>query len=83
MSALDNLEQRLRAILDGTQRRRHSWSAGAVTLGMALAILPCGLRYDFAKPNAPAISSDTCDPAAGEAPIDHHDNKLLVGCCPS
>jgi len=83
MSAASNLEHRLRAILDTTQRRRHSWSVGAVTLGMALAILPCGFGYDFAKPKPPAISLDTCDPAAPASPVDHRDNKPFVGCCPS
>lgn len=82
MSAASNLEQRLRTILDATQRRRHSWPAGLVTLGLALAILPCGLRYDFARPKAPAATADACDPSA-VAPINHRDNQPFLACCPS
>jgi len=82
MSAVSNLEQRLRTILDTTQRRRHSWSVGVVTLVMALAVLPCGLRYDFAKQQAPAVSFDTCEPAS--APDQQpNSTSFKAMCCPS
>jgi hypothetical protein len=83
MSAVSHVEQRLRAILSATTVRRHWSGAGAVTFLLALAILPCGLRYDFARPKAPAVSLDSCDPSAATAPVDHRENKLFVGCCPS
>jgi bla regulator protein blaR1 len=81
MSAVSNLEQRLRSILDTTQGRRHSWSVGAITLGLALAVLPCGLRYDFVKPSAPAVPPDTCDPVAPNA--QPNDIPFRALCCPS
>jgi len=81
MSA-SHVEQRLRAILGAMPVRRRRSGAGAATFLLALAILPCGLRYDFARPKAPTVSLDSCDPAMEEAPTFHRDNKLFVGCCP-
>jgi len=82
MSAASNLEQRLRAILDGAQRPRHAWLAGILTIGLAFAILPCGLRYEFAIPKAPAATHDACDPAMAAASSDHSSTKSPALCCP-
>ncbi len=64
MSAAKGLEQRLLAILDATQGTRHTWTAGVCTVGLAFAILPCGLRYDFAGRPTPVTSSAEREPAA-------------------
>ncbi len=47
-AAANDLEHRLRAILDTRQRARRTWPAAALALGLACAILPCELQCDFA-----------------------------------
>ncbi len=53
MSTAQGLEARLVEILAGNQQRR-AWAPAALALALALAILPFGIRYDFAGQPAPA-----------------------------
>lgn len=83
MSAADDLEARLRAILDPGRGPRRTRLGGAVAAVLACAVLPCGLRYDFARPAATPAAPD---PAAGDtpSPADRSDDgRLKFGCCPS
>jgi hypothetical protein len=83
MSARD-LEQRLRAILDSTPGTRRIWPAGALVMGLACAILPCELHYDFV--GRPATSSAVREPAAGKMPLPGdgcEGEPPKVFCCPS
>jgi beta-lactamase regulating signal transducer with metallopeptidase domain len=83
MSAANDLERRLRAILDATRKPR-AWSMGAVlAVGVACAILPCELKYDFGGRRAPAASpaehdpaGDTCRLPSGPSTVHH----FSVGC---
>jgi beta-lactamase regulating signal transducer with metallopeptidase domain len=85
MSAAQGLEQRLRTILDATQSTRRAWPVAAFSVGIACAVLPCGLQYDFSRRPASASISAEQDPAAesclpGDAPkVD----RSLSLCCPS
>jgi beta-lactamase regulating signal transducer with metallopeptidase domain len=85
MGAANDLEQRLRAILGATPRTRRSRLAQVVAVGLACAILPCGLHYDFVGRPTPAATSVGNEPAAGATPSPGSDPeaKLFSGCCPS
>jgi beta-lactamase regulating signal transducer with metallopeptidase domain len=86
MSAANDLEQRLRAILDGARRPRRAWPAGVLTVGMALAILPCGLRCDVVGRPVSFAVSDACDPAAAAAPLPsgaREGKPIATYCCPT
>jgi hypothetical protein len=83
MSAGD-VEQRLRAILDAAPGTRRVWPAGALVMGLACAILPCELHYDFV--GRPVTNSAVREPAAGKMPLpgdgcDGEPPKIF--CCPS
>jgi beta-lactamase regulating signal transducer with metallopeptidase domain len=83
MSAANHLEQRLRRILDASQTTRRPWPVGAMVLGLACAILPCELRYDFV--DRPARSAEREQPA-GTLPLPGGDGcgeSSKVYCCPS
>ena len=85
MSAAKDLEQRLRAILDATQRTPRTWPGAALAVGLACAILPCGLHYDFVPRTAPAASVEG-DPAAGAASLPRSAREVEFSatlCCPS
>lgn len=86
MSAADDLEARLRAILDPARAPRGTRLGGAVAVGLACAVLPCGLRYDFAGEPVPAAISTGPESTAG-APLspgeDFDVRSSKLGCCPS
>jgi beta-lactamase regulating signal transducer with metallopeptidase domain len=86
MSAANDLEQRLRTILDATQGTQHRWPAGAFALGLACAILPCELHYGFVGRRAPTATSAEREPAAGTTRLPSSDPEgepSAVFCCPS
>lgn len=56
MSVAGDLEQRLRAILDGSSPGRRGWLAGAFAIAAGCAILPCNLHYELAGHPVPAAS---------------------------
>jgi beta-lactamase regulating signal transducer with metallopeptidase domain len=56
MSAAQDLEQRLRAILDAGRPTRRAWPAGTLAVGLACALLPCKLHYDLVGRAAPAAT---------------------------
>ena len=82
MSAASDLEQRLRAILDNTQTARSTWPAGALAVGLACAILPCELHYDFAGRPAAATSAER-GPAAAATRLPSGVRYVEAMCCPS
>jgi beta-lactamase regulating signal transducer with metallopeptidase domain len=84
MSAADDLEARLRGILDPARTARGTPLAGVLAVGLACAVLPCELRYEFTPrpaPVTPAVDGDpeTCAPP----PVKDADVHKWVGCCPS
>jgi hypothetical protein len=88
MSAVHDLERRLRSILDTRPKPRPRWPAGVLAVGLACAVLPCGLHYEFVP--APAVripQSDGCEPAAGPMSVDVGCPGTLdlsaTLCCPS
>lgn len=86
MSAATGLEQRLLAILDDAKSARRTSLAGAFAVGLACAILPCKLHYDFAGRPALAAASAQLEPAAEATPLpdgDRKDKLRDVCCCPS
>ena len=84
MSAGDELEQRLRSILHPAPGSRRARPVGAMALGLACAILPCGFQYDLAGAPAPVAASAEIKPAAGTpVPDGNLDIDLSIHCCPS
>lgn len=91
MSAAHDLERRLRAILDTTQGTRRrlpaiSFATGALATGLACAIMPCELHYDFVGRPAPASLSAEPEPTSGETclpAVDSERQRLATMCCPS
>jgi hypothetical protein len=86
MSSADDLERRLRAILDTTQRTPRRWPVGALAVGLACGIVPCELRYDWTRRPAPVATSVGREPATGTTRSSNgrSDGDLrFTGCCPS
>ncbi len=92
MAAADDLEQRVRGILDATHRSRRTSPVGVLAVGLACVLLPCGLRYEFAgfaeqdvaRRPAPAGTAAELEPAA-EAALRSgggHEIQLNPVCCP-
>jgi beta-lactamase regulating signal transducer with metallopeptidase domain len=91
MSAANDLEQRLRGILDTTRGGRRTWPAAALVVGLACATLPCGLNCEFVGGRATAAVTpvdgwgEGCEPAAGEISVPSRAFEARLGafCCPS
>jgi len=85
MSVAEGLEPRLRAILEAREGTRRTWPAAALAMGLACAILPCGMHYDFARrPTAtPAAISDNGEAAAGAVRWTGCDPPVELFGCPS
>jgi beta-lactamase regulating signal transducer with metallopeptidase domain len=85
MSVADGLEHRLRAILHPRHAARGGGAGAALVMGAAVAILPCGLHYNFAPPPLPAFT-DECEPPASQA-LEVYGCPAFVKspalCCPS
>ena len=75
MSVADGLEHRLRAILHPRRTARGGWASTTLVMGAAIALLPCGLHYNFAAPPTIRSFSDECEPPAGKT--------LEILCCPT
>lgn len=83
MSAGD-LEQRLRAILDTNHRAHRIGPVGALIVGLACAILPCELHYDWINPSA--VNAIGCEQSEEErcAPAGARESQVFKSlCCPS
>jgi len=91
MSAAADLEQRLRSILDATSGARRTWPAAvfaakAIAVGLACAVLPCGLQCEFVARTAPAapavemesVTGETCEPGG-----ERQEAAFRAMCCPS
>lgn len=68
--AVSDLELRLQSILNAEQPSRRAWPAALVGIGLACAILPCGLNCEIARAQTPtplnALSILSCpSPEAG------------------
>ena len=86
MGAANDLEQRLARFSAPPRERDALRLAQAVAVGLACAILPCGLHYDFGGRPTPAATSVGNEPAAGAAPSpgsDREDQLSKNVCCPS
>jgi bla regulator protein BlaR1 len=86
MSAANDLEKRLRAILDAPRGTRRTRLARAFAVVLACAILPCGLHYDFVGRPNPAATSVEHEPTVGATRLsgdDREDEPSKVLCCPS
>ena len=85
MSAVNDLEQRLLAILDASKGTRRTWPAGAFAVGLACAILPCEFHYDFVDRPALAATAAKREPAAGVSRWNSAEREgapLVDICCP-
>jgi beta-lactamase regulating signal transducer with metallopeptidase domain len=67
MSAADNLEQRLRTILDTPHRSRGTWPAAALAIGLACSILPCELHCELIARRSTNPETVRTAPSAGAA----------------
>src|SRR5579872_6086591 len=65
MSSADDLERRLRAILDVTPRKQRRRPFGALAVGVACGIVPCELHYDWSRPLPPVTTAIEQEPATG------------------
>lgn len=86
MSAANDLEARLRAILDSAPGARRTWVTWVFALGLACAILPCQLQYDFAARSIPDASTLEQEPGAGETCPDEdrvQRETFKMICCPT
>jgi beta-lactamase regulating signal transducer with metallopeptidase domain len=85
MSAADNLETRLRAILAPTRGTARARLSGVFAVGLASAILPCALHYDLGGGSMPAATSAGHEPAAGAtlSPAGGREGEpfKVSGCC--
>jgi beta-lactamase regulating signal transducer with metallopeptidase domain len=87
MSTANDLERRLRAILDPAQTARRTGLVRVFAVGLACALLPLGLRYDSVGDLDRETTSVGTEPAEQAAPLPGRDDderrpKSAV-CCPS
>jgi beta-lactamase regulating signal transducer with metallopeptidase domain len=86
MSAADDLEKRLRAILDPARGARRTGPAVALAAGLACLVLPCELCFDYFGRPTPAATSVRRGPDAGAVHPpggDDGDRLFKELCCPS
>jgi beta-lactamase regulating signal transducer with metallopeptidase domain len=86
MSALAHeLEHRLRAILESKKSSRYPLPSAAVAIGLACAILPCHLGWNFARVDPSAIPLVDRATASNATPTatSVHSVDLSTLCCPS
>jgi beta-lactamase regulating signal transducer with metallopeptidase domain len=85
MSAAQELEQRLRGILNDRPAARRSWPATAAVLVVACIVLPSGLQHQLtAQPPLPAAPVQTADPATPTmSPDQPVIESISAMCCPS
>jgi beta-lactamase regulating signal transducer with metallopeptidase domain len=90
MSAVDDLEQRLRTILDATRETQRMWPTAVAAVGLACAILPCGMQLEVVRRPTPAATSAESETAAEEACSpggdrggDHQEAASRALCCPT
>ena len=82
MNSANDLERRMRAILDTSPRTPPRWPIGVFAVGLACALVPCGLHYDWMR--APAAPSVAREPAPTRSPDgDPKVDPARIGCCPS
>jgi bla regulator protein BlaR1 len=78
------LEQRLRAILDGSPGTQRIWPVGALVLVLACAVLPCQLDSGLVR--QPATNSARPEPVEEKTDLPGEEGRkapLRSECCPS
>jgi beta-lactamase regulating signal transducer with metallopeptidase domain len=88
MNSAHDLERRLRVILGTSPGTPRGWPVGVLVVGLACAVVPCELRYDWVRGPAPAPPPAGREPAAAPAPLpdgdrDVHPPKPIACGCPS
>jgi beta-lactamase regulating signal transducer with metallopeptidase domain len=87
MNSAHDLERRLRAILGTGPGTPRGWPVGVLAVGLACAVVPCELQYDWVRGLAPAATSAGQEPAADPTPVPDGDRKSFPSkdlcCCPS
>jgi len=85
MSSANDLERRLRAILGPGPGTPHSWPVAVFAVGLACAIVPCELPYDWV--GGLAAASAEREPATGPTHLPKGDREgdptKRLDCCPS
>jgi beta-lactamase regulating signal transducer with metallopeptidase domain len=84
-AAANDLEHRLRTILDTKQKSPRRWLATALALGLGCAILPCQLHYDLPGLQ-PSLAAPLQQPASVSTTLSTDDLRsieLSTMCCPS
>ncbi len=86
MNSATDLERRLRAILGTSPRTPRKWPVGVFAVGLACAIVPCEVSYDWVGALVPAATSAEREPATGPTPLSNGDrdgDSFKNLCCPS
>jgi bla regulator protein blaR1 len=88
MNTAQDLERRLRGILDTSPRTPRRWPVGALVVGLAGTILPCELHYDWVRALTPAATSAAQEPARSPTPAPTDDREdpspfRRSECCPT
>lgn len=85
MSAAQNLELRLRRILDPTPSVRRRWPIGILVVSLACVILPCRLHCDYVRQpeEAPVASRGLIVGATGSHAHEFSVQTISPYCCPN
>jgi bla regulator protein BlaR1 len=87
VNSANDLERRLRAILDTRPKTPPRWSVGVFTVGLACVLMPCELHYDWVRALAPpAPTAVERVPATDPTPAPNDDGDVQPvwsQCCPS
>jgi beta-lactamase regulating signal transducer with metallopeptidase domain len=85
MSAAENLEQRLRFILDARRRSRRRSPAAVLVMGAACVVVPCSVHCEVSQQRLPprAAASENCDSAIEPARWAGCDPPLEIYGCPT
>lgn len=86
MSAADDLEQRLVAILDESTEPRRRWIAGLIAAGLGCAILPCQFQCKSIGRRGLGPTPIGCEPPAREMGLrgcERNGQVSIEFCCPS
>jgi beta-lactamase regulating signal transducer with metallopeptidase domain len=86
MSAAQDLEQRLRTILDAGHGTRRTGPGATVAVALACAILPCTLHYDLVGRPVPLATSAEREATPGGTGLPDRcgeGDRPVLRCCPS
>ena len=85
MSAAQDLEHRVRSILDATPGKPLTRLPAAIVAGLACALLPCEFHYGFGRPSSPAAVLPERETTPQATPLLDSDRSIdrMAACCPS